>query len=103
MEYKEGMTFKDFITSKRKRGIGRNNSDYGTADYFKHYRHSVWRYQGGLTKRGTRRQRMAKGNKYNITQAQYKKILTSINSLLLEATLKGEDIELPAEPITTPS
>ena len=97
MEYKEGMTFKDFISQKKKRGKNKLKIDYAVKDYYQYYRHSVWRYQGGLTKAGKRRQRMAKNNKWNITPVKYKKILTSINLLLLEAILKGEDIELPVE------
>lgn len=95
MEYKEGMTFKDFISQKKKRGKTKLPPDFTAKDYMKHYRHSVWRYQGGLTRTGTRRKRMAKNSKWILTPVQYKKILSSINTLLLEATLRGEDIELP--------
>ena len=97
MEFKEGMTFKDFVTSKRKRGKGKLTTDYSVKDYFQHYRHSVWRYQGGLTKKGTRRQRMAKNSKWNLTPVMFRKIISSINSLLLEATIQGEDIKLPID------
>jgi len=97
MEFVEGMTLKEFVTSKRKRGKGRLPADYSVGDYFEHYRHSVWRYQGGLTVRGTRRKRMAKNSKWNISKSQFRKILSSINSLLLEAILKGEDIKLPID------
>ena len=95
MEYKEGMTFKDFISQKKKRGKTKLPPDFTVKDYMKHYRHSVWRYQRGLTRAGTRRKRMAKNSKWILTPVQYKKILSSINTLLLEATLRGEDIELP--------
>ena len=97
MEYKEGMTLKEFVASKRKRGKTKLPADYSVGDYFQHYRHSVWRYQGGLTVRGTRRKRMAKNSKWNISKSQFRKILSSINSLLLEATLQGEDIKLPVD------
>jgi hypothetical protein len=60
MEYKEGMTFKDFVDQKRKRGKARLTTDFRTKDYIEYYKHSVWRYQGGLTRAGTRRKRMAK-------------------------------------------
>lgn len=95
MEYKEGMTFKDFVSQKKKRGKTKLPPDFTVKDYMEYYRHSVWRYQGGRTKRGTLRQRMAKNSKWILTPVQYKKILSSINILLLEATLRGEDIELP--------
>lgn len=97
MEYKEGMTFNEFTKQKKSRGKGKCNADYSVKDYLQHYRHSVWRYQGGRTQAGNRRQRMAKGSKWVLTPAEYKKIITSINSLLLEAILKGEDIELPKD------
>ena len=95
MEYKEGMTFKDFVSQKKKRGKTKLPPDYSVKDYLEYYRHSVWRYQGGRTKRGTMRKRMAKNSKWILTQSQYTKILSSINTLLLEAILRGEDIELP--------
>ena len=95
MEYKEGMTLKEFVEQKKARGLGKLNADYSTKDYLRYYKHTVWRYQGGCTQAGNRRKRMAKGNKWILTPAQYKKIITSINSLLLEAISKGEDIELP--------
>ena len=95
MEYKEGMTFKDFVSQKKKRGKTKLHPDFTMKDYMEYYKHSVWRYQGGLTRAGTRRKRMAKNSKWILTPAQYKKILSSINILLLEATLRGEDIELP--------
>lgn len=95
MEYKEGMTFKDFIGQKKKRGKTKLHPDFTMKDYMEYYKHSVWRYQGGLTRAGTRRKRMAKNSKWILTPVQYKKILSSINILLLEATLRGEDIELP--------
>jgi hypothetical protein len=40
---------------------------------------------------------MNKNGKWTISPVLYRKILCSINSLLLEATLKGEDIELPVD------
>ena len=95
MEYKEGMTFKEFVASKRKREEGKLNADFKVKDYLAYYKHTVWRYQGGLTKAGTRRKRMQKNGKWNLTPVLYKKILSSINSLLLEAVIQGEDIELP--------
>ena len=97
MEYKEGMTFKDFISQKKKRGQAKLRTDFSTKDYLEYYKHTVWRYQGGLTTRGTRRQRMAKNSKWRLTPVEFKKILTSINILLLEAALRGEDIELPED------
>lgn len=95
MEFKEGMTFKEYFATKTKRSKGKNTADYHISDYLKYYRKTVWRYQGGKTKRGTFRQRMNKGGKWTITPQLYRKILTSINSLLLEAILHGEDIQLP--------
>lgn len=95
MELKEGMTYKEFNAQVHGRSTGKCNADYHVKDYHDYYRHSVWRYQGGLTKRGTRRVRMAKNGKWTINSSLYKKILTSINSLLLEAMLQGQDIVLP--------
>lgn len=97
MELKEGMTYKEFNSQVQGRSKGRCNADYSTKDYFDYYRHSVWRYQGGLTKRGTRRKRMAKNGKWTISPTLYRKILSSINSTLLEAILQGQDIKLPIE------
>ena len=95
MELKEGMTLKEFGAQTGRKAKGKHNADYSTKDYMGHYRHSVWRYQGGLTKAGTRRRRMQKNGKWTITPVMFRKILTSINSLLLEALLQGQDIELP--------
>ena len=97
MEFKEGMTFKEFTSTKKKRSENKLKADFGVKDYFEHYRHSVWRYQGGRTRRGTFRQRMNKNGKWTLSQSEYNKILTSINNLLLEATLQGEDIQLPLD------
>lgn len=97
MEYREGMTFEDFVGQKKRRRKNKRQIDYSTKDYLEHYKHSVWRYQGGLTKAGKRRKRMAKNSKWKLTPAMFRKIVVSINSLLLEATLQGQDIELPVE------
>ena len=97
MELKEGMTFKEFSAQKRPRSKGKLNSDFGVKDYYSYYKHTVWRYQGGKTQRGTFRKRMNKNGKWTISPVLYRKILCSINLLLLEATLKGEDIELPVD------
>ena len=97
MELREGMTYAEFNSQVQGRSKGKRNADYSTKDYFDYYRHSVWRYQGGLTKKGTRRKRMAKNGKWTISPVLYRKILTSVNSLLLEALLQGQDIVLPDE------
>ena len=97
MEYKEGMTIKEYRQQNGRKSKGRYNADYSTKDYMEHYRHSVWRYQGGFTKRGTRRKRMQKSGKWTIRPALFRKIITSINSLLLETILQGEDVELPVD------
>ena len=40
MEFIEGMTLKEFVASKRKRGKTKLPADYSVGDYFQHYRHS---------------------------------------------------------------
>ena len=95
MELKEGMTYGEFNSQIHKRSKGKCNAQYSTKDYYSHYRHSVWRYQGGLTIRGTRRKRMSKNGKWTLSPAQYRKIIMAINSLLLETICQGQDVDMP--------
>lgn len=73
----------DFINNVKKVNSSRKhkiNNSYGVYDYYKYYRKNK-----------------PKENKYVLTESQYFSIIRTINKLIAERLILGEDIKLPCK------